>query len=55
MEDYNLCQNNSCWCKATVVNSTYVQLPYSIIDDIVEYGFVNAQTLDFLMKAFEQV
>lgn len=55
MEDYTLCKENDCWCKATIVNSTYVQLPYSIIDDVVENGFTNAQTLDFIAKAFEQV
>lgn len=55
MDDYKLCNNDNCWCKATIVNSTYVKLPYSIIDDILENGFDNVQTLDFIVKAFEQV
>lgn len=55
MDDYALCKDDNCWCKATVINSTYVKLPFSIIDDIVENGFTNVQTLDFLMKTFEQV
>jgi hypothetical protein len=54
MDQYELCNDETCWCKATIVNSTYVQIPYSIIDDVVENGFTNVQTLDFLMKAFEQ-
>jgi len=55
MDDPILCDKHECWCKATIINSTYVKLPYSIIEDIVENGFTNVQTLDFLMKAFEVV
>lgn len=56
MENHHeLCMNVECWCKATIVNSINVLLPYSIIDDIVENGFNNVQTLDFIMKSFEQV
>jgi hypothetical protein len=51
---HELCLDKECWCKATIVNSTYIQLPYSIIDDVVENGFTNVQTLDFIVKSFEQ-
>lgn len=53
MDYYNLCKQPECWCQATVLNSTYIKLPYSIIDDIVENGFINVLSLDFIMKAFE--
>jgi hypothetical protein len=52
-DNWKLCETQECWCKATIVNSTFVQLPYSIMDDIIENGFINVQTLDFLIKAFE--
>lgn len=51
---WQLCGTKNCWCKATVKNSTYVKIPYSIMEDIVENGFTNIQSLDFLSKAFEE-
>ena len=52
-EDIELCVTPDCWCGAQVQPYTYVKIPFTIMSDIVENGFKNVHTLDFLIKTFE--
>lgn len=52
-ENFELCATLDCWCEAQVQPYTYVKIPFSIMSDIVENGFKNVHSLDFLIKTFE--
>lgn len=55
-ENFEPCTTPDCWCGAQVQEEdpyAYVYLPLSIMSDIVENGFQNVRSLDFVIKSFE--